>query len=861
MPIDSNPERFEIFNNEDTKKLKAYLGINPPDKELKHNEWLSIDRSREVDFDWSKILPTLEVEPKELESSINYLKRYFENSWKKENEEIDIATVKKYISEAEKGTIEDGVTGQKYKFKNIDFKELSMTGYQEFWSLNLKLEGDKIKTDEVDMSRIAIFRQVRELSLIEPLLSKFSKVADDWVNKINSDSLLSKTDLENLLSKYLSMKTPHAELGKDFLVLADKARDLGFVLIPPEPYGTTQKDVKYPNGDKFTFEAGKLYQPYKTTISWTEVHTVIRYRKVKRWFHSHVVPYPVNIVKHRKKLVEKYEAFIPDIDPIKEKLDELNDKEFESFIFDYDGYDLITSKGESLSDVLEQCRFDSDFRKKCVVWIPIFEQKITEGDILVKYVLYHSPVPGIKPVHFPKLFIQEKLSYRSAWEKIELGELIHTINLAPGEERTISIERTRSNEVEIKKTTTSLLDLTETENNDISTEIEKVARNSNERVSSRNWNIKAKGSFFSGALGISGGAGGTTKMTISQFASLMENLVRKASNSITKKQRQEISTASNVKKTNTVAESTTLTISNINEGKTLNLMFYSLYNKFKGGVFLNDLQLITIPSVESIAGSGIIIPKTYNLNELKDCLENFAPDDLPLSKDISDDTDLIKYWMLLVSQLKDTLVKEYSKEGGNSASIKKVKFTDYVPKEEVTDNDQLSDYLDEISKALLNIEIDSDDFLKKEHTIKSPSNGVYLDAFVGVREATEAYSEEMRAQEVQMRKAEVIKEKSSGEYTSALAKSIKRGVTVSANKFAVNVKSSKKLEFAFDKHLAHGEWQLIVDGQLMATKNIENGTKEIKFKWENDQSWLNGEINNNAILLHNETNEIIPLRL
>ena len=113
----------------------------------------------------------------------------------------------------------------------------------------------------------------------------------------------------------------------------------------------------------------------------------------------------------------------------------------------------------------------------------------------------------------------------------------------------------------------------------------------------------------------------------------MARVAKNAATSVTQQNREEVTTSSTLQTTVETTEETTAEIRNINEGRTLNLMFYRLYNRYKGGLYMEGLQFNLIPSVETIAGSGIFEAETYSAAELDKVLEKLQKNPLMLDLD------------------------------------------------------------------------------------------------------------------------------------------------------------------------------------------------------------------------------------
>lgn len=123
--------------------------------------------------------------------------------------------------------------------------------------------------------------------------------------------------------------------------------------------------------------------------------------------------------------------------------------------------------------------------------------------------------------------------------------------------------------------------------------------------------------LFSAETGASGGSSTSLK----SFGQAINRIANSASQAINQRKREDISTSSSVKTSVSNKDKTSATIQNVHQGITLNLLFYRLSNKFRGGINLDELQFEVIPSAEIIGGSGVYESLRFTLSELPQLLE------------------------------------------------------------------------------------------------------------------------------------------------------------------------------------------------------------------------------------------------
>ena len=113
----------------------------------------------------------------------------------------------------------------------------------------------------------------------------------------------------------------------------------------------------------------------------------------------------------------------------------------------------------------------------------------------------------------------------------------------------------------------------------------------------------------------------------------MAKSAQKAARSVNQSRKEEVSTSATSRTSISTSDTSVSVIENINQGRTLNLVFHRLYNRYVGRLFLTDLRLNVRSGTEVIAGSGILPERTYSIHELREVVMALEDTPLPIKSD------------------------------------------------------------------------------------------------------------------------------------------------------------------------------------------------------------------------------------
>jgi hypothetical protein len=759
--------------------------------------------------------------------------------------------------------------------------------------------------EEIDLAARVIEAKFRELLELRDYQEALDTKAADVIDQMLTSAVQNNLDLdevERIQSKGLKIKMSLHRINTRIKRLTNQASDLGYVLFDKD-----QPAPAHPDNKGQSLKAGVLYEKYRRVAKWTTVSTVNRtIRETLRILFVNVETRRVvaqRAQQQHSRVVDDYREVDTSRNLLAEKVAALRADGFHVHVLRLAPQGYLSEDNVSLDAIMAECGRDERVRRDCALILPIFEQSMSGQRALIKYHVFKRPLPGVEPTAMPRLTLIESLSYRLAWTGAQIGEVVSSLNLAPGESRTVTMRREYETETTITESRASVFDLDRQESSDLSSEMEDQVREESEHSDETSMSLSVSASY--GVVSGSANASHGSKNSLKNFSQALNKVAKKSSQSINAKQRQEVNTSSTSRTRVSTFDETTAKIENINQGRTLNLMFHRLYNRFVSGLFVEGLRFQLLSSVEIIAGSGIQRSSTYGFDSFEDMIAELGGCPLPIR---IEQADKYHYLTNVLTAVQGLILAEYdrpsSKRSGagplpmRSAGVLRAPeplearapaadlaapdpdLDEYLRKLEARKQEEADriaalkaqreianrryrEYLTELDRVaewLKNTTLiweEALDGTRQELLVVAP--GLYLDSNLGVQPATELYSEAMRAQRVRQEAADVALKAAEARYKIALAQRVQRAGMdgpVSGNWITGIIADERsntirlKLKFPVEP----GNWQLYVDGKAVAAKRVSQiGEHVLAVELAAGEPWLGrDDLLTSAIELRND---------
>lgn len=612
--------------------------------------------------------------------------------------------------------------------------------------------------ENVRADAATIARQYRSLLNEDELAASLSAKATDVSKAIQASQV---EVIPALIAQFRDLKNFGSQLQARKRQLADAASDLNFHLFTAPTTITVYQDgtgAPVP----LDLKEGDLYVKSSKTACWTTYQTVTR--SDSGFFGIGARSRSWQVPVHNSKTFDYYQAAVIDYDPWVEILELYKSMGYSTFLFQYTEHGLRSADGSTPGEILHLCQENEDFRVRCVVALPQKEITLIGETFVVGYNLFIRPVPDIVVTSFPELSLRERLSYRFTWAGVSLGELATTIPLSPGEQREVTLKTSERYNSSRSETATSLVDITRIDRADFETVFEKEVRKENETTVSFGGDIS--GSY----AGISGSANFSKTNTTKEVARQLNRSVQRASQEVNRRSKEERTVSVSESIETTRENTTTFRVRNINEGSTLNIAFYRLYNAYESILKLDEFDYVVRGGRSILASTDLVDEVVFPRDKITDLVEwltkeGHFPFDL---RNLTQDQKAA-----FAAELHATVLQKYKEyppkpSGLDESHLDARSLVDVKEKrnQQITKlqgkfrntADAFMGRAAEVAEfltasnltSMLREKEDADDeliglpFWEEKTNFAYDSGGLYVDVYVGQRPATEHYSENMR---------------------------------------------------------------------------------------------------------------------
>ena len=664
--------------------------------------------------------------------------------------------------------------------------------------------------------------------------------------------------------------------------LKARVRSAGYTLAEKFQPGVPAPVPDNPDA-KVDVQEGQIYRTTQKVFKWSTSHEVWKTKtrrgrcgkkKTRRWKEIET--------RHHQKPYTEWELIDLTTDPIQAKMDLLSKTKSVYFMTQTDR-GFLSQSGEKLENIMALCDMDENARMDTVIVLPDYSPIVGELENYNGATFYFCPLPGVFPIQFPIVSFQEEIGYKLQWTGTELGQLVGSLNLAPGEEREITASSKFSEEVTTTSSYKQSFSSERTSTTDFSEELSREAGKELTKTKTSSNSANVGGSYGP----VSGGASAksSSSQTLKQFSKTMRKAARKASSSVSKKNSVEINSSFASKTLVEQSTSRTTKVINVNKGSTLNLMFYQINNRFVGGMYLNDLRISITSGREIIAGSGIFDTEVFSFSEIDDALDAMAPHHLPpivrrhlegyqsqfhpSNPEESNFSELVEernriYWTHLLIELTKTLKREYYKGKSDeeetkfpiiavaedSDGVKPVSLDQSIGRLRFSDSDLSFDNVftnkpenmevqkikgqNELGQAYENLKailqvMELEESPLDETELIVASGGIWMDCAVGEGGALDDYSQSMRDIEKQKASVELDALVEANRFNIAKRHAVFGGQAFGVeNRIIVNgySTSGNSITLKLNRSVLHEHWKVFFGAHEITPISISNNESQ-----------------------------------
>ena len=347
---------------------------------------------------------------------------------------------------------------------------------------------------------------------------------------------------------------------------------------------------------------------------------------------------------------------------------------------------------------------------------------------------------------------------------------------------------------------------------------------------------------------------------MNDVGSEMAKSAQNAARSVNENRRQEVNSTTSMRTTTATTDVSVSTIENVNQGRTLNLMFYRLYNRFAAMLYLDELSLRVRSGTELVAGTGLRPVRTYSFHELDQVIDELATTPIPVVDD--DGTHFTRFKLRILERIAQLVRVEYLQysrsqpvaelvkpdhETDDEAAVEGALDTIVATVQGLVGDQDANDPSDDYGRNLADLErllgpLDFGSIPVVPSEILVAAKGLYLDSHVGSRPSTEPYSERMRQAETEMRQAEIERVRSETLRNTAIANHVARsGLGAAAPEILDASSNGDELTVVLSRPLGAGRWQVHHGDQSFGElTRPDQDSVTIVHRFAEPPQWLSG---------------------